>query len=213
MYHLRKQLEQYGGSEASSQLYSLSRLNTQLDKLASLSPKSLSGQKVDSSPHLQLGVWCFEEALVSQVTLSPEGNAGISQHLVQLVLMVHPCSKQHVACFFQPIPLPGDMTVFLNQQSHFPEWFIYSLCIETLTIRCKGHVDKEVLIHVLTWSLVHGNIHMYYTFADLCHFPEQYSNKTVCIDTSKALELVTQALFTTKSTENITHSTFNLAAT
>ncbi len=41
--------------------------------------------------YLQLCIRRFEEALIPQVLFRPEGNASISQHLVQLLLILDAC--------------------------------------------------------------------------------------------------------------------------
>jgi hypothetical protein len=46
---------------------------------------------LEYASYLQLCIRRFEEALVPQVLFCPEGNAGISQHLVQLLLVLDAC--------------------------------------------------------------------------------------------------------------------------
>ena len=52
--------------------------------------------------HLELGIRRLEGALVTQILLSPEGNVLLSQHVIELLLMLFACSAHglfHVAVY------------------------------------------------------------------------------------------------------------------
>ena len=69
---------------------------------------------LEYASYLQLCIRRFEEALVPQVLFCPEGNAGISQHLIQLLLILDACKVASLCTWHTcHLQIPGHVGLVL----------------------------------------------------------------------------------------------------